>query len=181
MSGASEKVHIFERAGLGKAPFRYVGCTHRVGPIRTALSDGTVLEVGSPGQPMGTCDYCGQGIADCCEIKSSDGKLFIVGNVCVGKTYDKGLVNEVKREIGRARRLRRLEGEGIRILEAKAAFKANREVFEALPHSRGFKNRDTGVALTAADEVEWLLAHAGHTGKFKIAKKIEKCLKSLTV
>jgi len=174
----SETIHTFEKAGLGKAPFRYIGCTHRVGPIRIPQKDGTTLEIGSPGQPMGSCAYCGQGIADCCEIKSADGKLFIVGNVCVGKTYDAGLINKVKREIGRARSARRKEGEALRILEAKKAFKANREVFEALPHSRGFKCRDTGTALTAADEIDWLLSNAGHTGKFKVTKKIEKVLKA---
>jgi hypothetical protein len=54
----SEKVHIFERAGLAKAPFRYVGSTYRVGPIRF-IDKGVEVRVGSPGQPMGTCDYFG--------------------------------------------------------------------------------------------------------------------------
>jgi hypothetical protein len=171
----TDKIHVFERAGLGKAPFRFTGSEYRVGPINL----GNGLTSGAPGQPMGTCDYCGTGIADCCKIVSADGKRFIVGNVCVGKTNDRGLIDEVKREINRTKTARRKVAEATRIDAAVEAFGAHREIFEALPHARRFKNRETGDALTAADEVDWMLKNAGHAGKMRIARKIEKLLKEV--
>ncbi len=49
----SGPMHPFESAGLGKAPFRFAGCESRIGPITLADS---ITQIGSPGQPMGTCD-----------------------------------------------------------------------------------------------------------------------------
>ena len=95
--------HVFEKAGLGLAPFKVLRCETRVGPIR--MPDGT--EVGAPGQPMGTCDYCGTGIKDCYVIRSKDAKEFIVGCDCVLKAGDAGLKREVdaiKREKNRVKR-----------------------------------------------------------------------------
>lgn len=71
---SSETIHTFEQAGLGKAPFRFVGMFEKRGPI--PCPDGTMI--GAPGQPMGTCDFCGNGIAQCCQIESADGKIFVV-------------------------------------------------------------------------------------------------------
>lgn len=74
--------HVFEAAGLGKAPFRCVGVvevTYQACP-------------GAPIQPGGSCDYCGTGISIHCKIKSADGKEFKVGSDCVRKTGDAGLL-----------------------------------------------------------------------------------------
>lgn len=84
--------HVFTRSGNGQAPFRCVGYSHRVGPL--VLADGS--QVGYEGQPMGTCDHCGTGIAECFEILSADGKRFIVGSSCVFKTNDAGLIRQYK-------------------------------------------------------------------------------------
>jgi hypothetical protein len=173
---SNEKIHKFELAGLGKAPFRYTGWEERRGPI--AMADGTL--VGAPGQPMGTCDYCGQGIAICCHILSSDGRAFIVGSDCVAKTGDAGLKRIVKQEDAKRQRERRCTREGERIIDAKRAFVANRSVFEAMPHPRGFKNRDTGEPLTMADQIDWMLRCAGHTGKYRTARNIERILGGAT-
>ncbi len=80
-------VHPWERAGLGKAPFAYLGVSENVGPIRIANRDGTVTEIGAPGQPMGTCAYCLQGIAECHHVRSADGKKFTVGCDCIRRVY----------------------------------------------------------------------------------------------
>tara|TARA_R110002126_G_scaffold226772_7_gene371470 strand:+ start:156 stop:683 length:528 start_codon:yes stop_codon:yes gene_type:complete len=85
-------MHVFTRSKLGSAPFRCVGVFQQVGPI--VLSDGT--QVGSPGQAMGVCAHCGTGIADCYQIKSADGKTFVVGSSCVEKTGDAGLIKSYK-------------------------------------------------------------------------------------
>lgn len=99
-------IHRFEAAGLGKAPFRFLGAEERRGPIKFLDESGVMLEVGAPGQPMGTCDYCGQGIAICCKIRSADGREFIVGTDCVRKTGDAGMLRGVKSAEGQRRKER---------------------------------------------------------------------------
>lgn len=83
-------VHAFEASGLGKAPFTYHGTEHRVGPIKQLDANGnpTGVEFGAPGQPMGTCDHCGLGIAYLCHIKSADGKRSVVGTTCIEKLFE---------------------------------------------------------------------------------------------
>jgi hypothetical protein len=68
-------LHPFERAGLGKAPFRCYGV------VENWYSAG-------PGhkQPGGSCDYCGTGIAYEYLIRGSDEREFKVGCDCVRKT-----------------------------------------------------------------------------------------------
>lgn len=78
-----ESNHPWEIAGLGLPPYRVVGVETRRGPVH--LPNG--MMVGAPGQPMGTCEYCFQGIADCYKILSSDGKRFVVGCDCVRRAY----------------------------------------------------------------------------------------------
>jgi len=85
-------VHVFTRSKLGVAPFRCIGVYQDVGP--KTLSDGS--QVGSAGQAMGVCAHCGTGIADCYQIKSSDGNTFVVGSSCVEKTGDAGLIKSYK-------------------------------------------------------------------------------------
>lgn len=92
-----QNIHKFERAGLGKAPFRFVGLYEDRGPRKTYLPGGIVVEVGAEGQPMGVCKYCGTGIAICCKVRSADGKEFVVGSDCIEKVGDKGLVKTIKR------------------------------------------------------------------------------------
>jgi hypothetical protein len=83
-------VHVFERAGLGAAPFRVIGydeLKHSDGP-------------GCPVRPGGSCDYCGTGIMYACLIQGSDGRTFKVGCDCVAKTGDAGLLRAYKKTPG---------------------------------------------------------------------------------
>jgi len=161
--------HVFETAGLGKAPFTYQGCYEDKGPHK--LADGS--EIGAPGQPMGTCAYCGQGIAICCRIKSADGQTFTVGSDCVAKTGDKGLKALVqkdsrKRAKGREQeRVQQLQERLENDLELRAAL-------EARPHPKGFKNRETGEALTLLDQVTWMMQNSGHAGRMRMVRAIAK-------
>lgn len=79
-------LHVFERAGLGKAPFRCVGMVEKVYQACQ----------GAPVQPGGSCDYCGNGIRYCFQVKGADGKLFEVGSDCVMRTGDAGLIRSYK-------------------------------------------------------------------------------------
>lgn len=69
-----KQIHPFEKAGLGKAPFRCVGCR-----------ENWFVMPGFGQKPGGTCDYCGTGILYEYVIKSSDGAEFVVGSDCVMK------------------------------------------------------------------------------------------------
>ena len=97
------KIHVFETAGLGISPFKFVGYYIDRGRSYTS-PEGITTTVGAPGQPTGTCDYCGASIANCFRIQLADGKVFVVGSECVLKTGDAGLkaeVDKVKAEIQR--------------------------------------------------------------------------------
>ena len=89
-------MHVFTRSNLGSAPFRCIGVFQDVGPKVIGNFGGIVTTVGSPGQAMGVCAHCGTGIADCYQIKSADGKTFVVGSSCVEKTGDAGLIKSYK-------------------------------------------------------------------------------------
>ena len=78
-------IHPFEQAGLGLAPFRFVGM---------AKNDPLTL---CP--PTNKCDYCGTHIVYNFIIESSDKKKFIVGSDCVERTGDITLNNFVNREL----------------------------------------------------------------------------------
>lgn len=78
-------MHVFERAGLGLAPFRCVG----FGESYIVHPDGTT-------QASGCCAYCSTGIRYTCRIRSRDGREFVVGTDCVAKTGDAGLLKSYK-------------------------------------------------------------------------------------
>lgn len=161
-------MHVFERAGLGLAPFRVVGCTERRGPIRTMLTDGTMMESGAPGQPMGCCKYCYTGIAICYAIKSADGKIFDVGSDCVKRTGDAGMVKTVNKMITAARHA----AEKARIDRAVALFATPdvRAALGARPHPVASMAAN---GRTLADSIAWMFAHAGNAGKIRAAKQVE--------
>jgi hypothetical protein len=169
-------VHPWERRGLGKAPFAYMGISYRVGPIRIPHPDGTVLEVGAEGQPMGTCAYCMQGIAECHEVRSTDGKRFIVGCDCIARVYGddraplraKAEAASRKRRNAAAKARRAAKATSVQAeLEALLADEATRERLAALPGpKRG----------TLLERAEWLMRHAGATGRAKLLTELEAAL-----
>jgi len=168
---AGPSLHPFERANLGKAPFRFVGMTHEIGPIR--LADG-MTTIGSPGQPMGSCDYCGQGIALVCRVKSADGNVFKVGCDCVAKVYkDYGreAADPVKRAIDRAKkehnRKVRYAREARQLAEFKEWKEANRAKLEATPNP-------TREGESLWDQCEWFARCAGSAGNRKLFKSLKK-------
>lgn len=94
-----EKIHRFELAGLGKAPFRCVGLSQIPSPTLAEHNPdayNNALRSLPPDFGCGTCHYCGQAIMNCYLIVSADGHKFAVGCECVRKTGDAGLVNKQK-------------------------------------------------------------------------------------
>lgn len=103
----SSNIHPFERAGLGKAPFRYVGMVaqdmchgERILNREEFQATGVALTT----KPGGTCAYCGTYIVNMYNIRSADGRVFHVGSDCVEKTADRKLVEAVKLEKRRTAR-----------------------------------------------------------------------------
>jgi hypothetical protein len=177
-------IHPWEKAGLGRAPFEWLGITEERGPKRVVANDGVEFLVGAPGQPMGTCSYCGMGIAECHHIRSADGKKFIVGCDCVSKVHAEGepvltAAERASRDLRNTKARKRAAAKGkavkgeLAALLADAAIKAT---LSGLPHPRGFVDRSTGQPLTLLDSVQWLAEHSGRTGKAKALKLIQKAV-----
>jgi len=183
--------HVFEQAGLGRAPFRFVGFEDTAanadenGMVRS--STGGVEMVTKPG---GSCDFCGSYITQFCWIRSADDRRFKVGTSCVSKAGDKGLFDKVKRAAGRVRRAKAKARETARIEAARAAFVAEgSEVRAWLAQYPSPQPWLAAKGKTWADTVEWHLVRArealdgspipgaGHSGQFKMAKLIERIQK----
>jgi hypothetical protein len=101
-STESSKVHPFERAGLGVAPFRFVGTYES--KFQAVPGDPSC-----PVLPGSSCDYCGQGIMLVCTIEDANGKRFKVGCDCCRKTNDKRLVAAAERVLSDREKARRKE------------------------------------------------------------------------
>lgn len=168
-----ETIHPWETAGLGRAPFRCIGVEHRVGPIHQLDKNGepTGLMSGAPGQPMGTCDACGMGIADCYIIRSADRKIFVVGCDCVAKVGRDRAATPLERDVRRHRLALEHAKDDKRIRAARERFPSVREALTAQPHP--YKGqRDRGMTL--ADWCEFMLHRAGRSGGIKAARVVER-------
>lgn len=75
--------HPWERAGLGQAPYKFIGASREV--YQAVPGDPNC-----PVQPAGSCDFCGQAIWDQCHFESADGKRFKVGCDCAGRANEGG-------------------------------------------------------------------------------------------
>ncbi len=142
-AAASGKVHRFEAAGLGKAPYRFremwvapSPSTMGTNPTAWALGMQSMPRV-DYGGPY-SCAYCGTAITNHCLIESADGKHFMVGTDCVEKTGDAGLIDPVKVAAAEARHEAAARALGEHIDAARKNIQdlvgQNRPAFEAIPH-----------------------------------------------
>lgn len=159
-------MHVFDKAGLGVAPFRYIGVESKVGPIQ--LNDGTTI--GAPGQPMGCCDYCGTGIKDCYKVQSADGKTFVVGCDCVTKLakadnvkYDATLY-AIKQDAKKLATAKRHAREDAKLAKLEKEFSKFEGKAASLPHPVEYRAAK-GESLAAY--VAWFKKNAGKTGYTK--------------
>lgn len=168
--------HPFERAGLGKAPFRFV--THRENWYSACQGHR---------QPGGTCEFCLNAIANEFLIRSADGREFVVGSDCVMKLDrdDNRLVAEVERHvkaIERAAARKRTEARKAKERDRIAATMARlddpliAERLAAIPHPSGYRDRASGYPLSLANYVAWMLRNAGHSGRLATARIIDRAL-----
>jgi len=153
--------HAFEVAGLGKAPFKFIGVNEN------RLKSG---------QPGGTCGYCWNGILYEYRIVSYDGKVSSVGCNCIEKVGDKGLIKAYKqspeyRKMVRDSTKRRGQRakEEIESLLGGAGVK---EMLVSFPHPYGIE-RD-GAKLTMMDYVNFSLHSCGPSGMCKLKSFVKR-------
>jgi hypothetical protein len=168
----TSKIHDFEKAGLGRAPFAFKGAYEDRGPHTwTDPRTGITTSAGAPGQAMGTCAYCGQGIAICCTIEDADGKRFTVGSDCVKRTGDKGLHNATT-AVARMARTATLKREEARIAEVKASVETDeslRTILTSKPSPHAYR---AAKGETRLDWADWMLRNAGHQGRMDVVRYI---------
>lgn len=154
-------MHLFERAGLGKAPFQCVGYERKV----------YVACQGAPAQPGGTCDFCGAGIMDAFVIRSADAKRFVVGCDCVNKTGDSGLIKGYKStpEYRKLQRERRQAKACAVHKELSELVNEKREALRALPSPNEYNSSLYGWA-------QWMLDHCGDSGRSQVLRSLKAIL-----
>lgn len=157
--------HKFELAGLGLAPFRFIGCSTNV----ITYPDGTT-KAGS------SCDYCGTGIANECHVKSADGRLFKVGCDCIAKVGDSGLLKAYRSSPAfraKARLTRQAKDKAVSV-ELYSLLAANAARFAAEPHPYGFTDRETGKPLNKLDQIKWSIGRCGAAGRASWLRTLKK-------
>ena len=137
-------MHVFENAGLGAAPFKFVGYVEARGS---------------------SCDYCGTSIMGCYLIKSADGRRFKVGCDCVRKTGDVGLIVVVDDAAKKAKRKAKAARDLAKIALAQETLAANPELLADRPHP-SIKGK------TLRDYATWMMANAGTTGRLYVCRLI---------
>lgn len=167
-------VHVFENAGLGKAPFRLIDVVERRGPYPVGEPhNGVQGYVGAPGQPVGCCSFCKTGIAQCCVIRSADGKVFDVGNECVKRTGDLGLIKASKPIMAKLARDARHKNEAESIAWAVNELQRDEVIAKlaALPHPTEWRAKNGESKLQWAT---WFMQTrgVGNAGKMKVVRAI---------
>ncbi len=160
--------HPFERQGLGKAPFAYIGQVHQdmmYGEVVLNRETATASSGYITTKPGGTCAYCGTYILNMFNVGSSDGQIFHVGSDCimkVGQQADdkatRALVKAVKAAIARNAKER---------LAAKASAA---KAFYATPDVQAY------LTETRSMRLDFILAHAGDA---RIIKEINALRKEM--
>lgn len=136
-------IHKFEAAGLGIAPFRYVGFFVR----------------------HYACEFCGTAIQINCRVADSNGKEFIVGSDCIMKVGDAGLTRSVDamRKKMRKEAITKRINDFAEIMRYDCVFRSK---VNQLPHPNGWEGK---TLLMWAD---WMLENAGVAGKTRAAREV---------
>ena len=148
--------HVFTRAGLGQAPFKFTG-----------LRDNLITYPDGSSKPGGSCDYCGTSIRTECWLLSADGRKFKVGCDCIRKSGDEGLLRAYKTSPAVRQRAREIQASknAAVLAELTAFIAANSAAMAKLPHPQGFTDRTTGKPLSLLDQAEWLFRNCGASGR----------------
>jgi hypothetical protein len=133
-------MHPFEKAGLGKAPFRFAGMTkhsYQACP-------------GAPVQPGGSCDYCGTGIMYEYWVSGVDGSNFKVGCDCIIKlSWNDSLEKEVRTAVRQRKKASAAERKELARIERK---RLREEASKAVAAEQLARHPELAAALALSDK-----------------------------
>ncbi len=144
--------HKFEEAGLGKAPFRFESASW---------------------EDWSNCQYCGHDIRQKCYIRDANGRRFFVGNECVNKTGDAGLINTAKEHINELKKKMRHEREAKTILRARVLIFQYSNVFGGTVDKVG-KNNPMYFVKTLTSFMKDQMVFGGNKYKLELSKTISE-------
>lgn len=158
--------HVFERAGLGLAPFKFVGMSENA--VKCGVNGET--------KAGGSCDYCGTGIRFEFWLKSADAKTFKVGCDCINKSGDAGLMRAYKtsHEYRKHQRNLRAAKAQREALELAALVESLTPALSAKPHPYGYTDRQTGAPLTMLDYVKYSIGCCGASGRAGWLRRLKR-------
>jgi len=162
-----QTIHTFEAAGLGKAPYRFVGYQKL---IYQACQ-------GAPIQPGGSCDYCGTAIINAFFLKSADDKTFKVGCDCIEKSGDKGLrkaISVVEKEKRQKKAAEKRQKEWEKRNELKKEIEGILEKNPKIVASLKVKPHPSIPRYNLLNYVEWMLIYAGVSGMMTVHEIVKK-------
>jgi len=159
-------VHVFERAGLGVAPFKYAGYEYKV--FKAAPE--------APSLPGGLCSYCGAALYNCCYVKDVNGGSFIVGPDCIEKVGERGIIKAFKSSPEFRKHKAEIRKEKASKIKAEldAALVEKAEALKSAPHPKGFKDWKSGNPLSFYDYAVWMVRNAGASGRERVYREMKK-------
>lgn len=163
-----DTIHPFEKAGLGKAPFRYVGIeAQEISHGRRVL--GSVGGCEMTTKPGGSCAFCAHYILDMFVVESADGQRFHVGCDCIRKV-DAKLTRSIEADAKKAKKDR----EAARIKAAREMVWSQQAYsLRCQPHPSPYH---AGEGKNLAHYVEWLFQNGGTSGQLRAARLVEKAI-----
>ncbi len=169
-------LHPFQRAGLGLAPFRYVGMREQdllYGEVILNRAEFEQTGIAMTTKPGGTCAYCGTYIVNMFNVKSADGKVFHVGSDCILKTYGKDhpIARKVTKAVAARTKARIAARKDAQIAQAAEMLTREnvRAVLGNLPHPTPCLARKGETLLGWA---EYVMKVANLNGRVKVAQAI---------
>lgn len=126
--------HPFTVAGLGNAPFSFIGMRENV----FNNGDGTT-------KGGGMCAYCGTGIRNEFVVRSACGKQFVVGCDCIRKVNDTRLIAAIasaerlhKRKLAADRKIKKENEARVEITALESEFNDALLNLQSLPHPNSY-------------------------------------------
>ena len=131
---ADEKMHPFERAGMGVGPYKWVGTVEIPNAAEFANSAAgfgggdpyAEIKAAKLKAGAGTCCCCGMGIMTVCVVQDASGDRWGVGSDCVMKSGEQHLGDAAKIAIARRRAQKR-------DAKREQERKERQAVFDAMP------------------------------------------------